>query len=80
MTDAPDTAPNPLPAYLATVARAGLTTAGGYLVGKGVITAEQAPELVAAALIGLSVLWGFIQKYNAHKALKSAIAAPAGQA
>jgi uncharacterized membrane protein (UPF0136 family) len=75
-----DEAPSPLPTYLATLMRSVLTTLGGWLIGKGYITADQAPEIIGALTVGLTAVWAVIQKRNAHKALQAAIAAPAGQA
>lgn len=72
--------PSPLVAQLAGLARVGLGFLGGYLVSHGVITAEQQPEVIGAAMTVLVIVWGVIQKANAHKALKDAIAAPEGQA
>lgn len=70
----PDT---PVPAYVATVVRSVAATIGGWAIGKGYITAEQAPEIGGALLVLATVVWGLIQKHNAHKDLKAAIAAPA---
>lgn len=75
-----DTAPNPVPAYVASLLRAGLTALGGWLVSKGYITADHTPEIVGAGLTVVAVVWSLIQKANAHAALKDAIAAPAGKA
>lgn len=67
-----------VPAYVASLLRTVGGMVGGYLIGKGYITAEQAPEIGGALLtIGIAV-WSVVQKYNANKALQAAIAAPAG--
>jgi hypothetical protein len=75
-----DTTPNPIPSYLAGILRTALAFLAGLLVTKGWITAEQSAELVGAGLVVITAAWGIYQKYAAHKDLKSAIAAPAGQA
>lgn len=72
-----DQAPNPVPSYLATLLRTLGGMVGGYLIGKGYITAEQAPEIGGGLLAAVVAIWGIVQKINAHKALKSAIASPA---
>jgi hypothetical protein len=75
-----DTEPSAIPAYLASMIRTGLTALGGYLVGKGFLTAEQAPEVAGAVLTGLSAVWSLYQKWSANQKLSDAIAAPAGKA
>lgn len=75
-----DTAPNPVPSYVASLVRYALSAAAGFLIGKGVLDAHTADALSGAALAVLPVLWGFIAKRNTHKALAAAIAAPAGRA
>jgi hypothetical protein len=74
------TTPSPVPAYMATLVRAGAASLGGWLLGKGYITADQAPEIAGAVTILSVAVWGLIQKINAHQALASAIKAPAGKA
>lgn len=75
-----DATPNPVPSYLASILRTVGGIVGGWLIGKGYITAEQAPEIGGGLLALVVAAWGLIQKLNAHKALKSAIAAPGGVA
>lgn len=53
---------------------------GGWLIGKGWITNEQLTEISGAAVILIPAIWAVWKNYNTHKALKDAIAAPAGQA
>lgn len=73
-----DTTPGAVPTYLASIARWAIATGAGFLIGKGYVTAEQAATVSAAALALLPLAWSLIQKRNAGKALKDAIAAPAG--
>jgi hypothetical protein len=75
-----DPTPSPIPAYVATLVRAGAATVGGWLIGKGYITADQAPEIAGGVMALAVVVWGLIQKISAHQALASAIKAPAGKA
>lgn len=72
--------PNAIPSYVASILRTGGGIIGGYLIGKGYITADQAAELGGASLAVIAVGWSLYQKYAAHKALTAAIAAPAGKA
>lgn len=78
--DQMDNQPSALPSYATSLLRSLLGFLGGFLVSNGLVTAEQVPELVGAGMVAASVAWGLIQKHNAHKALKAAIDAPAGQA
>lgn len=72
--------PSTLPAVLANITRHAAQLAAGALVSKGVITDGQT-ETVTGVLIGIAALaWGIFQKVSARKALKDAIAAPAGSA
>ena len=71
--------PNALPSYLTSLLRTLGGLLGGYLIGKGYITAEQAPEIGGGVLAVAVAVWGLVSKYRSHKALKAAIAAPAGQ-
>lgn len=75
-----DTQPNLLPASLGAVLRQLLTFAGGILVSRGLVSADQAPELVGAVLTVAGIAWSLVQKRRASKALAAAIAAPAGLA
>ena len=71
--------PSSVPAYIATTVRTLLAVGGGYLIAKGVFTAEQLTAIVGG-LVPLGVwVWAMIQKHNANKALKAAILAPAGE-
>lgn len=72
-----DNSPSVVPSLFGTVLRAAGSAIGGYLIGKGYITAEQAPELGGAALTLIVAVWGLYSKLRAHSTLKAAIAAPA---
>lgn len=74
-----DQTPSAVPSYVASILRTVGGIVGGWLIGKGYITAEQAPEIGGGLLAVVVAVWGIIQKINAHKALKSAISAPSGQ-
>lgn len=71
--------PSPIPSYVASILRTVGGIVGGYLIGKGYITAEQAPEIGGGVLALIVAGWGLYQKLSAHKALTAAIAAPAGR-
>lgn len=73
-----DQAPNPIPSYIATVIRTVLGFLAGIMVSKGVVDASQSDALVGAALTLVPIIWGVIQKVNAHKDLQAAIEAPVG--
>lgn len=73
----PTAQPDLLPAIAASVVRFALSTVGGGLVTKGLITGSQEADIIGALLALLGVGWSMYQKYSAHKALKAAIAAPA---
>lgn len=73
-------APSALPAYVASIVRTVAGPIGGYLIGKGYLTADQAPEVAGLLVVLATGIWSFVQKVNAHKALKAAVAAPSGQA
>jgi hypothetical protein len=72
--------PSPLPSYAASLLRTGLGFVAGALVSKGIVSADQAPELVGAAVAIITLIWSLVQKAKAHEALTKAIAAPAGKA
>lgn len=76
----PDEAPSAIPAYAAGLLRQGISMLAGYLVAKGVVSQEQAPEIVGGGLVVISAAWSWYQKASAQRHLKAAIAAPAGQA
>lgn len=75
-----DTAPSAVPAYIGSLVRNALVLVSGYIIGKGWLTSDQANAFTGAALAALPIVWSLVQKHNANKALKSAIAAPAGKA
>jgi hypothetical protein len=73
MSDTNTTAPtSPMPSYVASLLRTVGAVLGGYLIEKGFISAQQAPELGGAVLAIIVVAWSLVQKYNAHKALTAA--------
>lgn len=76
----PDQAPSPVPSYAAGILRNAISGLVAYAAGKGWLPADQAPEVVAGAVVLVSAIWSIIQKRNAHVDLKAAIAAPTGQA
>lgn len=47
-----------IPPIVATLARAALNFGAGFLVAKGIVSADQAPELVAALMGLVAVGWG----------------------
>ena len=75
-----DTNPSALPAQMQGQLRAGLAFVGGILVSKGLIAADQVPALVGFGTLAAGALWSWWSHRQANKALKAAIAAPAGQA
>lgn len=74
------TTPSVIPSYVTGLLRTVGGIIGGYLIGKGYITAEQAAPLAAGALALVGAIWTIYSKNVANKKLKVAIAAPAGQA
>lgn len=74
-----DTNPSAIPEYIKSIIRNLLAILSGYLVGKGLLDAEQGVAITGAVMAVVPVVWSLIQKHNANKDLKSAIAAPAGK-
>jgi hypothetical protein len=72
--------PSVLPSYMTSLLRSVATTLGGYLIGKGYITADQAPQFAGLVVVVGTAIWSLYQKWLAHKRLTAAIAAPAGAA
>lgn len=62
----------PLPSYTAAVIRTGLGMAGGWLIGKGYVTADQLPEIGGLALGLLTLVWSLAHKVTTSKALQAA--------
>lgn len=67
--------PSALPAYAATVTRWIATVIAGYLVSKGAVDVEMKSEAIGVLMATVSLLWGIVQKHNAHKTLKTALGA-----
>lgn len=67
--------PSIIPSYITSILRTAGGVIGGYLIAKGYITAENAPELGGAALTVIVALWSLYQKLSAHKTLTAAIRA-----
>jgi len=70
----PIATPSPVPSYLASIARAVLTAAGGWAVNHGYVQSDQVQQLVGAVLVLLAVAWSLWQKRNAHVDAKNAVA------
>lgn len=68
------------PSVLTTLLRYGLTTVGGWLIGKGYITGEQSLQLVGIAGPLAGAVWGVYSTVKSKQALKAAIDAPKGKA
>ncbi len=47
-----------------------LSAAGGYLVAKGIVSADQLPEVVGAVITLAAAGWGFFSKKKAVEAPK----------
>lgn len=75
-----ETNPSVIPEFITSLIRNALALLAGFLVGKGVINAQDATALSGALLAAVPVVWSLVNKARANKALKSAIASPAGQA
>jgi hypothetical protein len=75
-----DTNPSALPSMVASLLRTLFGFLGGFLVSKGIVSTEQLPEIIGAAMVVVTIVWSWVEKHNANKALKAAIAAPAGKA
>lgn len=73
-------APPLIPAYVATILRAVIAASGGYIVQQGWLSADDLEKVTGGLMILGATVWGLVQKHNAQKALKKAIAAPAGLA
>jgi hypothetical protein len=60
-------------AILASAVRHGLTLAGGYLVGKGILTDAQSVEFVGIGMAGAAYAWSLVQKHSTGKKLAEAL-------
>lgn len=56
-----------VPAQLASVVRAGLVAAGGYMAGRGWIDESTAGAIVSIGAIILPLIWAQFTARNAHK-------------
>jgi hypothetical protein len=63
---------HPIPEYLSAIVRNAIVGFGGFLVGKGVISAEQSPELVGAGMTLFGIAWSLYQKYGQRQKLNDA--------
>lgn len=68
------------PVYLTSLLRALGGVIGGYLIGKGYLTAEDATAIGGGLLAVIVALWSIHAKRKSIKALRDAIAAPSGKA
>jgi hypothetical protein len=73
MTDSTTNAP--APGYIQGAVRTALALGGGFLIGKGYVTADQLPEL-GGAVVGVGVfIWSMVHKSNIAVALSNAFGA-----
>jgi len=47
-----------------------LSAAGGYLVAKGLVSADQLPEVIGAVITIVAAVWGYLSKKKAVEAPK----------
>lgn len=47
-----------------------LSAGGGYLVAKGLVSADQLPEVVGAIITIAAAVWGYVSKKNSVEAPK----------
>lgn len=66
--------PSPIPAYIGSIVRWAVGAGAGWLINKGYVTSDQTPELVGGAMALAAVVWSLLQKFQAHKTLKAAVA------
>ena len=66
-----------MPAMAGSILRHGLTFGAGLLVAKGVVSVEQAPEVIGLGMGLASVGWSLLNKKRAKNQLKAAMRAPA---
>lgn len=71
---------SPVPSYITTGLRLVGGVVGGWLIGKGYFSAEQAAEVGGASMVLLTTLWAFYSSHSKTKKLNDAISAPAGYA
>lgn len=67
-----------IPSYVTSLLRTAGGLIGGYLIGKGYISGEQAATIGGALLALVVAGWSMYSKYKANAALNAAIAAPKG--
>lgn len=66
------TTPSAVPSYVAAIIRTLLGVLGGWLIGKGYVTADQLPELGGILLGAATLIWSIAHKVNVAKAFKDA--------
>lgn len=69
-----------MPSYVTSLLRVLGGVIGGWLIAKGYITADQAPEIGGAVLTLVASGWAITHTASTRAALTSAIAAPASKA
>lgn len=67
-----------IPSYITTALRVVGATVGGYLVGKGYFTAEQAAQVGGGLMVLATTAWALYSAHAKTKKLNEAIQAPAG--
>jgi hypothetical protein len=63
------------PGYIQGLVRTVLAVAGGFLIGKGWVTADQLPEIGGLAVAVAVGLWSLVHKANLATALQNAVTA-----
>ena len=66
-----------MPAVGESLIRHALTFGAGFLFSKGIVSAEQTPEVIGLGMAGASLVWSALNKKKAKKQLKAAMRAPA---
>lgn len=63
------------PGYIQGLVRTLMAVAGGFMIGKGWVTAEQLPEVAGLAVAVAVGIWSLIHKLNLATALQNAVTA-----
>ena len=79
MTDTPDDVPV-LPGWFGPQARQAIAWAAAAAVTKGWISSDAEPLVIGFGMAAAGYAWTLISRHRTRKALKDAIAAPAGMA